>query len=71
MEFLIVDDEGEFHNWFADSAKKAAMSFAQYYNEDGGYSLINSEIEITVDGVPYLIGAHADVHYSANEVKDK
>jgi len=69
IEFLIVDDDGEEHEIFANHADDAAIKFATDYNENCGYLLIGNEMKITVDGVPYVISAEADVCYSAEAMR--
>jgi len=66
--FYIVSDEGE-SKIYAGNEEQAALKYAEKYNENGDYSLMNETMDIEVDGVPYKIGAEPDIHYRANKIE--
>lgn len=63
--FCIVDENGEEHTIHAHDSKDAALKYARKSNENGDYYLINTTVQITVNGELFGIGAEPDVHYSA------
>jgi hypothetical protein len=70
-----------FEDYMGDEPKKirasnheaAALKFAQYYNTQNDYCLMNENIEVKVekDGVIkfFKVGAEPDVHYSSSEIE--
>lgn len=58
----------------ASSHENAALKFAQYYNTNADYCLMNENIEVKVerDGVVkfFNVGAEPDIHYSSEEINE-
>lgn len=68
--FQVVDEEGEEYEVFAESEQGAAEKFAEETNVANDYYLTNeAEVEITVNGSLYLIGAATEIVYSAIKQK--
>lgn len=63
--FSIIDEDGEEHKIYARDDENAAMKYAEKSNENGDYYLMNTTVEIEVNGRRFRIGAERDVHYSA------
>lgn len=57
----------------ATSHKEAARGYAQYYNDDDDYPLMNDTIEVKVekDGEIkfFTVGAEPDIHYTSSEIE--
>lgn len=68
-EEYMGEDFKEFH---ANSHQDAALEYGEYYNSDGDYALMNSEIQVKVekDGIIkfFSISAEQDIHYSSTEI---
>ena len=69
-----IELDGEDYEQYAISPYDAAMKFAEDYNVEGEYCLMNEEELIVVkspDGTEteFNISAEPDVHYSATEIK--
>ena len=52
----------------AMDSEDAALKFAQEYNENNDYYLMDSEAKININGTDFLITAKPDVHYSASKI---
>ena len=66
--FSINDHEGEEHVVYAAYEEDAALKFAEKYNIEGDYSLIDESVEIDVNGTIYKISAEHDIHYRADKI---
>jgi hypothetical protein len=55
----------------ASDHEEAARKFAEYYNTQNDYCLMNDTIEVKVkyDGVVKFFCVGADVYYSSSEIK--
>jgi len=68
-EFIIKDDYGEEYEVQAMDEKGAALKYAQEFNVDSDYSLMNETKIISIGDVKYEISAEPDVYYSANKIE--
>ena len=59
--FIVIDEDGEEHNIYANYEEEAAEKFAEQYNDEG--DLMNDSIKVTINGNKYIVGAETDVHY--------
>lgn len=62
--FTIIDEDGEEHVVNARDAEDAALAYAEKSNVNGDYYLMNTAVDITVNGKRFRIGAEPDIHYS-------
>lgn len=74
--FIITDEDGEVHEIFSAGVQDAAEKFAQKYNENNDYCLMNETMNITIKDIcfdeiiKYTVGAEPDIYYFANEEKE-
>ncbi len=67
-EFNVIDLDGDNFKIRAMYDQDAALKFAQESNENNEYYLMDSNVEIKVNGKSFSISAEPDVHYSASEI---
>ena len=77
-EYLVYFEEymgDEPKKMIASNHEDAALKFAQYYNTQNDYCLMNENIEVKVekDGVVkfFVVGAEPDIHYSSSEIEER
>ena len=66
--FIIIDEDEETHEVYANTEETAALEFARQYNEDGEYLLMNETMVININDNKYCVGAEPDVHYSCKKL---
>jgi len=66
-EFKIIDEDGEEYTQYGYDEHLAAVAFAEWYNINMDYALMDAFVDITVNGIPFTINAEPDVRYSAIE----
>ena len=66
--FVVTDDEDEEVEIYAMHSDDAAERWAIVYNQDNDYALVDDEVKITVDGVPYFVSAEPSIIYHVMEV---
>lgn len=62
-----VTHEGDTQEVYAIDSHSAALKYAQDWNEDGDYALMNSTESIEINGKGYTISAEPDIHYLVTE----
>lgn len=67
-EFELIDQDGDESKIYAISKQDAALKYAERYNTDGDYSLMNTSVDILIDGKKFRISAEPDIHYSADAI---
>jgi len=70
-KFVIVDETGETYDVYAPTKECAALRYAEDSNRENDYYLMDSSVDILVEGTAYRIGAEPDVHYTANELNEQ
>ena len=68
---FIIDHDGEPYEKYAQDAEDAALKWAEGWNENGDYTLMNSTeyIEITDSQgakLAFTVGAEPDIHYTVS-----
>lgn len=69
--FRIIDEDGEEHEFFAFDEKCAALKYAEKLNTDEDGYLMNSSIDVLVNGKAFRVGAEPDVYYYAKELEEE
>lgn len=65
-QYIVVDEDGGEHPIYALDAEKAVEKFAEIHNKETEYSLLNSQVTVSVLGVNYYVSAYEDIVYSVN-----
>lgn len=63
VKFVVIDEDGEDIEFFANNEEAAAEAYAVWYNRDE-YDLMNSSKNIMINGNSYRVSAEPDICYS-------
>lgn len=66
--FKIINDDSEEVEVWADDNEAAALKYAKQINSSDPDYLLDSTIDILVNGVGFRIGAEPDIHYFARSL---
>lgn len=66
--FTIFDEDGEEHEIYASNEQDAALKYANKSNVEHDHYLVNSSVEIVINGNKYKISAEPDVFYMVQKV---